>query len=348
MSTRVKAILIISLVFLFLGGMMVFETYKDYIHSNADSFTGNTTGNINNGGYLCEYDGVVYFANPYYNGYLYAMTPQEENIRMISQVSAYMLNTDSKNLYYYVNSGGAPSSLGGFTVQTLGLFKAERNGKGMKQIEKIICGAVRLIGNDLYYQRYDNETGRKTMARYNIRSHENEIVYEYADISPAAGDGGYIYYTGLESDHNLYRMNCETLVPELVAEGNIWFPDKQGNLIYYMDADDNYKICVYDMTNGQKTTLTQDRADNYLVVGGYIFYQRNSDDPAMMMMHTDGSDLTELQKGIYTGLSASSDYFYFWDYTSGVPMYHVLLTDPNHNVTEFTAAHDAALDDMQR
>ncbi|MCR5655253.1 MAG: DUF5050 domain-containing protein, partial [Lachnospiraceae bacterium] len=274
MSTKAKAILIIGLVILFLAGMMVFNAYKDYLHSNSDTYVGNTTGNINNGGYMCEIDGTVFFANPYYNGYLYAMKSNEEDIHMISMVQACMLNADSKSLYYYVNSGSSPSSLGGFSIQTLGIFKTGHDGKGTKQIEKIICGTMRLMGNDIYYQRYDNETGRKTMAKYNIRSHKTDIVYEATDINPAAGDGGYIYYTGLEKDHYLYRMNVQNYAPELVAEGNIWFPDKQGNLIYYMDADDDHKICVYDMSTGEKKTLTQDSADNFLVVNGYIFYQR--------------------------------------------------------------------------
>ncbi len=75
MTGKTKNILIISITFVILAAIFVIMILGNRIPMNEDSAVGNTPGNLNNGGYFCEADGVVYFANAYDNYALYSMTP---------------------------------------------------------------------------------------------------------------------------------------------------------------------------------------------------------------------------------------------------------------------------------
>ena len=61
---------------------------------------GNTPGYLNNGGYFCEADGRVYFANAYDNYGLYAMNPDESEMVKLSSNSVSSINAAGKYLYY--------------------------------------------------------------------------------------------------------------------------------------------------------------------------------------------------------------------------------------------------------
>ena len=62
---------------------------------------GNTAGNVNNGGYFCEYDGVVYFSNPYDGGSLYSMSPDETNLKKLISAKVSNINAGGRYLFYY-------------------------------------------------------------------------------------------------------------------------------------------------------------------------------------------------------------------------------------------------------
>ena len=55
----------VAIAVLFLGAVSFLFTLSRRIAMNPAGTVGNTAGNLNNDGLFCEYDGTVYFLNPY-------------------------------------------------------------------------------------------------------------------------------------------------------------------------------------------------------------------------------------------------------------------------------------------
>ena len=80
MTTTQRNILIIAGIFILIGALFTAVYIGGKIPMNDAGTTGNTAGNLNNGGLFCESDGKVYFANAYDGGALYCMNPNETEI----------------------------------------------------------------------------------------------------------------------------------------------------------------------------------------------------------------------------------------------------------------------------
>lgn len=145
---------------------------------------------------------------------------------------------------------------------------------------------------------------------------------EYA-INPACARDGIIYYNGTQTSHYLYTLNtANDRIAELWA-GNIWYPAIDGDYIYYLDVENNYRLCRYVLSENIIQVVTQERVDCFNVGNGYIYYQVSSDtSPALKMMATDGSGALTLAEGNYTHINMTSQYVYFQKFGEDAVMYH--------------------------
>lgn len=347
MSDKKKVIIILSAMILVLGGIFCLMTFRDYFHKNPEELVGNTAGNLNNGGYFCQIGDTVFFANGYDDGKLYAMNVDETDIRKLSDAKVSQLNADETYLYYYLDDVQAPSGMGGFSVPVLGIYRSDHKGKNVRTLERLSCGTVKLIGNTLYYQQYESSK-QKTLQGLDIRSKEKETVLEFP-ANPASSYGTAIYYSGVDdsgsADQGLRRYDIASGGDSVIYDGNVWNPDAQGDYVYFMNIADDYKLCRYEMSTGEVQTLTEDRVDQYLVCGSYIFYQRNSEsEPALIAMYADGSEPRVIAEGNYTGLSATSKFVYFSEFGTVGDMYKVSLESSGFQVMTFDGAKEAAVE----
>ena len=109
---------------------------------------------------------------------------------------------------------------------------------------------------------------------------------------------------------------------KVIYEGNCWMPVKDGNNLYFMDCENDYRIAKVDLTNGEKTLVTDCRVDGYNGTGDKIFFQKNDKtNPAICCINTDGSNYQELKEGNYTAINVTSTYGYFKDFTTKTPYY---------------------------
>mgnify|MGYP000803329575 FL=1 len=72
MKERRAKIIVLSIlaVILVAAGVYIYSYINRFVY-NDPNLAGNTAGNINNGGLFCEYNGYIYFSNPYDDGALY-------------------------------------------------------------------------------------------------------------------------------------------------------------------------------------------------------------------------------------------------------------------------------------
>ena len=128
MSTNKKSVIILCSVILAIVITFVLLSLTGRVKMSDDNTVGNTAGNLNNGGFFCENDGVVFFSNAYDNNTLYSMNPDESQIKKLGSNYVASLNAGGDYIYYYMESGTNGSGLG-FMSRTAGIYRSNRNGK---------------------------------------------------------------------------------------------------------------------------------------------------------------------------------------------------------------------------
>lgn len=339
MKKNWKPILILSVVMILLIASGIYSVLSERVPSNDISVTGNTAGNLNNGGLFAESGGRVYFANAYDGGRMYSMNTDETDLVRLGDSRVSSINVGGDYLYYYMDSAGGGTGLG-FVVRTYGVYRSRLDGSKTKCLDRNAAVTMQLSGDYLYYQRYNNTDFTKF---YKIKTDKSDNVLVSDEIiNPAACHNGVIYFNGTEKDHYLYALDTRTDAVYTVYQGNLWFPVYHNDYIYYMDVSSDYRLCRYSLSQNTVEILTQDRVDTFNVGEGCIYYQRNSKtEPALMRMGLDGSNPEVVAEGNYENIQLTSSYAYFNAFGQEIPVYHTPLNGPI-NVTTFSAASDAA------
>ena len=345
MSTTQKNILIISITVVVLILLSLGVVLSGHITMNDDYTVGNTPGNLNNGGYFCEADGRVYFANAYDSYGLYSMNPDESEMVKLSGNSVSSINAAGKYLYYAMTSDGANGSGLGYLAHTEGIYRSNLKGKSTVGLDRCGIVSMQLCGNYLYYEKYDKALGT-TLDKVRIDKKDKQTVAEEI-INPNCFVDGRIYYNGAGKDHFLYALDVSTDNASVVWRGNLWNPIVQDGYVYYMDVSENYRLCRYSLNNDVIEVLTNDRIDMFNVYGSYIYYQVSSTDaPALKRMLIDGSSQELVREGVYQNINITSQYVYFNAFNESTPVYKTSTFGPV-NVITFDAAREAAGVDIE-
>lgn len=341
MTTTQRNILIFSISGVILALLIVIIVLSTRIPLNDESTVGNTAGNLNNGGYFCEHDGRIYFANAYDNYSLYSMNPDETDIKKLHGGSSSYINAGG-NYLYYVTVGNTDSGDNNSFRGAYGIYRSKLNGKDVTGMDRCYVAAMQLCGNYLYYEKIDTKTSM-SLEKIKIDKKDKQTVNPTAPINPNCYVDGTIYYNGTERDHYLYALNTSNDSASVVWQGNIWNPIYQDGYVYYMDVPNNYRLCRYSLYNDVVEILTNDRVDTFNVYESYIYYQTNSDtSPALKRMYIDGSYQEVVSPGIYQNINITSQYVYFNTFGAPTPVYKT-STFGGVNVTTFDAGMQAAL-----
>lgn len=296
------------------------------IPQNPDGTVGNIAGNLHNNGLFCENDNKVYFSNPYDQGTLYVMNPDETEIQKLNSVKVQSLNVAGKYIYYYQLSTGEGEGLG-YAVKTSGLYRSKTNGKKVVCLKRDPVGVAALIDNSIFYQHLSENEAVK-LDRIAIDKANEETLFTNT-TSPACVMDGIIYYTNPDS-MQLYTYNTYTKINSLLWDHPVWNPVYHNDgYIYFMDLETNYELHRYQPFTGEEQVLTKERVEMFNVYDDYIYYQRTSKtEPALMRMHTDGSQLEVVAYGVYTNINMTSRYVYYNEFQKPIPMYHQSLRGP--------------------
>lgn len=207
MKKNWKIFLIIGIILLILCTSAIISSLAEKVPPNDISVTGNTAGNLNNGGLYAESNGKVYFSNAYDNGCLYSMNSDETEIKKLSTNQVNSINVGGNFLYYYMDSSGGGTGLG-YVVRTYGVYRSKLNGNDSKCLDRNAAVTMQLVGDYIYYQRYNNKDFTKF---YKVKTDktENELVSDMI-INPAACYNGVIYFNGTEENHYLYSLDTRT------------------------------------------------------------------------------------------------------------------------------------------
>lgn len=312
-------ILVIFAFIILAGGLMLLNYFDERVEPNPPGTVGNTAGNINNGGLFCEQNGMVYFSNPSDRNALYSMTVEEQNLTKIYSGNIVNILAAGDYLYFFQKEPNASSNLGNLRV-THAFYRTLLNGKDVMNMTTDVVVSAQLV-NDFLYLLTSTEDG-PSFYKMGTDKSDKTVLASYA-VNPACAKDGYIYYNGTGNNHSLYALNTQTDVQSELWSGNIWYPVLEGDYFYFLDVENDYRLCRFAYSQNVVEVLTQDRVECFNVGNGYIYYQCNSQTaPALKMMHTDGSNVTVLAEGNYTAIHMTSKYVYFKMFGNDDVWYH--------------------------
>ncbi|MCR5719521.1 MAG: DUF5050 domain-containing protein [Lachnospiraceae bacterium] len=321
MKKKAATIVPVVIIFLILTGLFVYTIVPKKIENNPPNAVGNTAGNLNNGGYFVQYGDKVFFSNPYDNQKLYSMNKDETDVKKISNVRACNLLAGSEFVYYFQKGSSGESGLGG--VRTAASFnKCRHNGKGTRTLTKDIVINGQLVGNTLYLM-----TNKKTYLDFYKMSTDKsnqKTISEY-EINPSCANEKIIYYYGTAKDHRLYSYDTETEAVQVLTEFGAWYPAYYNGYIYYLDIENDYRLCRYNLSSKENEVVVNERIDNFNIGDGYLYCLVSGKNPALMCYSPDGSNPLTVASGVYKNLSMTSEYVYFTPYDNEESLYHAPL-----------------------
>lgn len=336
-----KVIIILGIIVLILVAATIITNYLSKIPDNPPTLTGNSAGNLNNGGYFCEDDGVIYFSNSFDGGSIYSMNPDQTNLKKLYSSHGMYINSAGDYLYFGMSSGDGGTGLG-YVLKTTGVYRMKKNGSNVKALSNDASLIIALSGNNLFYQAgVKNGVGLKKL---DITQDKQTpvIVEDTFVLNPSCIVDGTVYFGGTQKDHYLYSLNTTTNNITSIWGGDIWNPVYDGGYFYYMDISDNYSLCRYNPQAQTVDVLTHDRLDNFNVGYGYVYYSTSvSNNPGLYRMHTDGSMVEQIASGYICDINMTSTYTYFREYNVDETTYCV-PTSGAPSVGIFNAAKEAA------
>lgn len=337
MTKKTTAVLICVITLIALIAMGVFITLSERVKMNPAGTVGNTAGNINNAGLFCEYNGKVYFSNAFDGGSLFVMNPDETGLQRLLPLNVRNILAGGDYLYYYqIGSSSSEEAV----IQLSGIRSFQRYSLNSKKTKSLTTDTVvsgQLVDNYLYLLA--STKAGPSFYKLKIDASDRVSLADYA-INPACAEDGVIYYNNTQNDHYLFSLDTKTDVPRELWRGNLWYPVKEGDYIYYMDVANNYRLCRYSLSQNVIEVLTNDRVDCFNVGGGYIYYQKNGRDAQLKAMYTNGGSAWVIAEGNYTNINMTSGYVYFQDFGDDTIWYHSPLGSGTYSRFDAAASYN--------
>lgn len=284
--------------------------------------TGNTSGNLLNGGRFCESGETIYFSNPYDENTLYSVDAKLEKVKQICEDQVSYLNAAGKYIFYTRRNDKKSSTGDGLlSLSTTGLYRINTNGKNMGRLYEDPTQVVNLYGNYVYYQHYDQKEGLQLFAAKIDGSSDDMLADE--GVAPYSVENGLIYYTGYDTDHAIHSMNINGSEKKVIRDGNYTSLIKQGEHLYYMDMSQDYALCRANLDGSNPETLVQKRIATYNVdnAESTIYYQiDNGKDNGLYRMDLDSLETRLIASGDFNYIHLTSGYL-FYESFDGSSMY---------------------------
>ncbi len=297
----------------------------DFTPKNDTTAIGNTAGNLYNGGYFCESEGNIYFSWPADDHTVYCMKP-DGSFENTEIADAFSLNVCNGYLYYGRN--GATSGPRSFLDRRpFGVYRVSLSSGRSKVLCSSLSAYVCLSGNDLYLQEYTDTS--YYFSRVNIKNANDFERITSTGYQIACADNGYLYYSEINGNHNIYRYDTETGNAELFYEGNCHQPIYENGRLYYIDLDDNYALKCYDNQTGAITVIASDHCINYNVSDAVVIYQIENPDNshyALYRNNINGTNEELIDNGSFCHINIAGDYAYFQRFNDDYNFYRVSLT----------------------
>lgn len=264
---------------------------------NSSEIHGNTSGNISNGGFVCEKDGWIY-TSMYKNGLWKIKKDGSEKVQ-ISENSANYLNIVG-DWIYYSGSTYLPDS------DRLRLFKMKLDGSSVTKLSTSIVEFVNVVGDWIYY--IDASSGSKpykiridgqgktkisdiqmkymivddgwiyfqrtsTDTLWKMRTNgadQKELSYVYGSKLKIVKDGDWLYYISDGFEPGVHKVDTKGKNDELVTGGSIKCIDHSNGWLYFSSEYENLYKLKDDLS--VRKTIGSKIAGDFQLIDNWIYY----------------------------------------------------------------------------
>ena len=325
-STKFICAGIITLAVIICAGMYYYNANKPT--PNSDDAVGNTAGNLINGGLFCEYNGKIYFANPYDHNYLYVMDSDCSNARMLNSDSVAYLNIYNDKIYYVKNNYSEDSIGTVFRSQLVGVFVTDLEGQNAEKLYNDLSGVISICGNYLYYQHYDSKTAL-TLHKLQLDTKKDNLV-STTPHNPSSVDNGRIYFANTDNKNVISCLDPKSDYISKFYEANAYLPISSGSYIYYIDIAKGYSLVRLNKSNNTIELLygkENSKVINYNIYNDKIFFQLEGDEnPGLYRMNANGTQIEYIATGNLTNIHCTSQYTFFQYYDNQGVLYRIPTT----------------------
>ncbi len=302
--TLITAILIAAIVIV----IIVMNSGSKFTY-NEDNVVGNSPGNLYNGGLFCEFNDVIYFANPEDDYQLYSMTRACRDIKKLNSDKVGSINVAGDYIYYAKNNFDSSSNNALFIGFLYGIYRANLDGSSPTSLYDELSGTISLCGNYIYYQYFD---GNRSMYLHKIKidGKENKRV-ALQNYNPSCCYNGKFYFTNTDSDRNVLCLDTATDSVSTYFYGNTYMPTHVGNYMYYIDLNDGYALKRCNTNTKLSEVIVDTKCINYNIIGNRLFYVTEDDQPGLYRCNLKGQDVEQITKGSISHVHCTSVYTFF-------------------------------------
>jgi hypothetical protein len=314
---------------------------------NPSGTVGNTAGNLYNGGFFAENDGIIYFSNFYDKGKLYSYDPASGKCIKIANGSASLINAAGGYVYYYSSTASDQAGLG-YVRNGRGIYRLKLKDKDSIMVAEGESDGVILLDNSLLFTLF--KAGEKNDGNADITlctvpiggGKPSPLISGHPNVG--GNSGGLLYYSLMQETGILQSLDPVTGAnTEIPGAHRMYLPDPDGQKIYFLDADDDYHLKVWDQSDQSTRVIADERCDTFNRHGDIIYYQtsgKGEDAYALKRVNTDGTGLETVAAGVYSNISIAGGYVFFRNFQSDVPVYMTPENGPV-NIQTFDIAKDA-------
>lgn len=279
--------------------------------------SGNTSGNLLNGGLFCESDGRIYFANLNDQNTLYSMNEELADLKKVYDDNVSYINAAGKYIFYTRrNDKKKIDSNALLALSSTGLFRITTKGTKLSKLYENPTQAACLYGNYVYYQHYDDKKGLQLYAA-KIDGSSNDLLLS-EPVAPYSVTDSTIYYSGAKEDHAIHSMNINGSSQQVISTENCTSLTRQGDHLYYLDMSRDYALARVNLDGTEPEILAANRIATYNVdqTESTIYYQIDDGQNNGLYQKdlTNGGTPELIAAGDYNYLHLVSDYLFYENY----------------------------------
>ena len=298
-----------ALIILIAVGIYLTNYFSSRVAANDISVVGNTPGNLISGGTFCEYNGTIFFSNPYDDGRLYSMSSDCSDIRFISEDTASYINAAGKHIYYIKGDTSLSADASVISVgDTNGIIRCKFDGSDKTSISSGYCSDMVLSGNTLIFNAVRNFS--EVTYSVSIKGKDKTVI-NTQNFSNASVSDGNIYYSASTNDRSVYTMNINTGDTALYMAGETYMASRYDNYLYYIDLSNGNALTRVNLDTFETNIISSDYCTLYNVYGDIVFYTVKGEENALMRSNTDGSNAVRIFAGEALEISCTSIYTFF-------------------------------------
>lgn len=305
-----------------LGAKVNYMSNSTSINSNNEGKNneGNTPGNINNLGLVCQNGNWIYFSNVNDGYKLYRMRLDGSGRQKLNDNKSYYINVVGDWIYYKMEDGTVPSYIyrihfdgtgeerlyKGYDIRNVyvvnntiyfsepidGIQKMSLDGTNRRQINGNYVDSMIVQDDSIYFNQ--SLWGRILKVRTDGSGLEmlrdNPTTYVVPDCYYLRVVNNWIYYRCGYDDRKIYRMRTDGSQEVKISDSRPDAMNISGDWLYFSNRDDGDRIYRMHKDGGGEEKLCEYSTNWIIILGDWLYFGNDK----MYRMHLDGSMLMEV------------------------------------------------------